>query len=479
MYDVAVIGCGIIGAATAFSLSMYQLNVVVLERENDVALGATRANSAIIHAGYDPEPGTKMARLNVRGCEMAQALCAQLDVPYLNNGSLVLAFSEEEMATVRELYVRGEANGVPGQRILTGDEVRAMEPYVSDEVVGALYAPSAGIVNPWEYAIAMAEVAVQNGVEVRLNAGVTAIARIPGGYRITAGDQTVDARYVVNCAGVDSAVVHEMVAPKAFTIYPVRGDYYLMDKCESVRARRVLFQCPSALGKGVLVSPTVHGNLIVGPDAVACEDGHRVNTTAEGLAYVKKAAARSVPSIDYRSAIRNFAGMRANSDQKDFVIGMAAENFLDLAGIKSPGLSSAPAIGEEAVKLLSENGLALTPKASPITTRKCVRFKSLSEDEKREAVRRNPLYGRVICRCETITEGEIVDAIHSPIPPCSLDGVKRRAGSGMGRCQGGFCGPRVLEILARERKLDPTEILKDRAGSWILSCETKEEANRV
>ena len=280
MYDVAVIGCGIIGAATAFSLSMYQLNVVVLERENDVALGATRANSAIIHAGYDPEPGTKMARLNVRGCEMAQALCAQLDVPYLNNGSLVLAFSEEEMATVRELYARGEANGVPGQRILTGDEVRAMEPYVSNEVVGALYAPSAGIVNPWEYAIAMAEVAVQNSVEVRLNAGVTAIARIPGGYRITAGDQTVDARYVVNCAGVDSAVMHEMVAPKAFTIYPVRGDYYLMDKCESVRARRVLFQCPSALGKGVLVSPTVHGNLIVGPDAVACEDGHRVNTTA-------------------------------------------------------------------------------------------------------------------------------------------------------------------------------------------------------
>ena len=177
MYDVAVIGCGIIGAATAFSLSMYQLNVVVLERENDVALGATRANSAIIHAGYDPEPGTKMARLNVRGCEMAQALCAQLDVPYLNNGSLVLAFSEEEMATVRELYARGEANGVPGQRILTGDEVRAMEPYVSDEVVGALYAPSAGIVNPWEYAIAMAEVAVQNGVEVRLNAGVTALPR--------------------------------------------------------------------------------------------------------------------------------------------------------------------------------------------------------------------------------------------------------------------------------------------------------------
>lgn len=475
MFDVAIIGCGVTGAATAFTLSKYRLNVIVLEKENDIALGATRANSAIIHAGYDPEPGTVMARLNVRGCEMAPELCKQLDVAYKNNGSLVLAFSEEEMDTVRMLFDRGVANGVPGMRVLNQAEVREMEPYISENVLGALYAPSAGIVNPWEYALAMAEVAVMNGVQIRLNAPVTEITSTDDGYRLTAGSETVEARYVVNAAGVDSAAIHEMVAEKSFVIQPSRGDYYLMDKCEAVRATRVLFQCPSKLGKGVLVSPTVHGNLIVGPNAVSCEDAHRVNTTAEGLAYVKEAAAKTIPSINYRNAIRNFAGMRANSDQKDFVIGMAAPHFLDLAGIKSPGLTSAPAVGEEAVKILSENGLALTEKDHPVTTRKRVRFKELSEDEKRAAIARNPLYGRVICRCETITEGEIMDAIHSPIPPCSIDGVKRRAGTGMGRCQGGFCGPRVMEILSRELHLDPTQIPKDKTGSTILLSETKTE----
>ena len=479
MFDVAIIGCGVTGAATAFTLSKYHLNIVVLEKENDIALGATRANSAIIHAGYDPEPGTVMARLNVRGCEMAPELCRRLDVAYRNNGSLVLAFSEEEMDTVRMLYERGVQNGVPGLRVISKAEVLEMEPYVSDKVFGALYAPSAGIVNPWEYALALAEVAVQNGVEIRLNSPVTAIHPIENGYRITSGKDTLEARYVVNAAGVDSATIHEMVAEKSFTILPSRGDYYLMDKCESVRATRVLFQCPSKVGKGVLVSPTVHGNLIVGPNAVSCEDAHRVNTTGEGLAFVREAAAKTIPSINYRNSIRNFAGMRANTDQKDFVIGMAAPRFLDLAGIKSPGLTSAPAVGEEAAKILEENGLTLTPKTNPVSERKRIRFKELSEAEKREAIRKNPLYGRVICRCETITEGEIMDAIHSPIPPCSIDGVKRRAGTGMGRCQGGFCGPRVMEILSRELGLDPTQIPKDKAGSRVLLSETKKEAETV
>ena len=479
MVDVAIIGCGVTGAATAFTLSQYKLNIVVLEKENDIALGATRANSAIIHAGYDPEPGTLMARLNVRGCEMAAELCRRLDVSYRNNGSLVLAFSEEEMDTVRLLYDRGVQNGVPGLKVISKDEVLTMEPCVSKEVVGALCAPSAGIVNPWEYALAMAEVAVENGVEIRLNSPVTSVRPIENGYSITAGKDTIEARYVVNAAGVDSAAIHEMVAEKSFTILPSRGDYYLMDKCESVRATRVLFQCPSKVGKGVLVSPTVHGNLIVGPNAVSCEDAHRVNTTAEGLAFVREAAAKTIPDINYRNSIRNFAGMRANTDQKDFIIGIAAPHFLDLAGIKSPGLTSAPAVGEEAAKILNENGLALSPKEHPVTTRKRLRFKELSEAEKREAIQKNPLYGRVICRCETITEGEIMDAIHSPIPPCSIDGVKRRAGTGMGRCQGGFCGPRVMEILARELGLDPTQIPKDKAGSQVLLSETKKEAETV
>lgn len=474
MYDVAIIGCGIVGAATAFTLSKYRLKIIVLEKENDVALGATRANSAIIHAGYDPEPGTLMARLNVRGCEMAPTLCQQLDVPYKNNGSLVLAFSQEDLSTIQALYERGLKNGVPGLRIRNAQETRAMEPYLSENVVGALYAPSAGIVNPWEYALAMAEVAVMNGAEVHLNAPVSAISPSAQGYDLVAGGKKLSARFVINAAGVDSAVIHEMVATKTFSIKPSRGDYYLMDKCEGVRATHVLFQCPSSLGKGVLVSPTVHGNLIVGPNAVSCQDAHRVNTTLEGLNYVKETAARTIPSINYRNAIRNFAGMRANSDRDDFIIGMAAERFLDLAGIKSPGLTSAPAIGEEAARLLAENGLALEEKEQPVTTRHRVRFRELSEEGKREIIRKNPLYGRVICRCETITEGEIVDAIHSPIPPCSVDGVKRRAGTGMGRCQGGFCGPRVMEILARELNIHPLEIPKDKAGSRILLSQTKE-----
>lgn len=476
MFDVAIIGCGITGAATAFMLSKYKLNIVVLEKENDIALGATRANSAIIHAGYDPEPGTMMARLNVRGCALAETLSRDLDVPYIKNGSLVLAFSEKEMDTVRELYDRGEKNGVPGQKILSKEEILKMEPHVSDKVLGALYAPSAGIINPWEYALAFAEVAVLNGCEIRLNSGVTAISKIENGYRLTTATDDVQARYLINCAGVDSAVIHEMVAPPAFTIKPSRGDYYLMDKAEGEKAKCVLFQCPSELGKGVLVSPTVHGNLIVGPNAVSCKDAHRVNTTMDGLQYVKEAAARSVPDINYRNAIRNFAGMRANTDKNDFIIMMAAPGFLDLAGIKSPGLTSAPAIGEEAVRILSENGLSLTEKENPVTTRKVVRFKHLSSDEKRALISENPLYGRVICRCETITEGEIVQAIHSPVPPVSVDGIKRRAGSGMGRCQGGFCGPRVLEILARERGVDPVSILKDKEGSFILTEEIKKEA---
>lgn len=476
MYDVAIIGCGVTGAATAFQLSKYQLNTVVLERENDIALGATRANSAIIHAGYDPQPGTLMARLNVRGCEMAMSLSKQLDVPYINNGSLVLAFSEADLETVNELYENGVQNGVPGLRVIDAKEVHEMEPYVSEEVIGALYAPSAGIINPWEYAIAMAETAVKNGVTVRLNAEVTDIQKKDGHYLITVNSQEpLKARYVVNAAGVDSQTIHEMVAEKSFTIKPSRGDYYLMDKSEALRAKRVLFQCPSEVGKGVLVSPTVHGNLIVGPNAVACLDPHRVNTTREGLDYVKEAAARSVPSINYRNAIRNFAGIRANTDQPDFIIGMVSENFLDLAGIKSPGLTSAPAIAEEAVKILSENGLSLSENPNATLTRKRIRFKELSVEEKKAAIKRNPLYGRVICRCETITEGEIVDALHSPIPPTTLDGIKRRTGSGMGRCQGGFCGPRVMEIIARELEVSPLDILKDTKGSRILISETKKE----
>lgn len=477
MYDVAVIGCGVIGAAAAFELSKYQLKIAIIEKENDVAMGASRANSAIIHAGYDPKPGTLMARLNVAGNQMVEQLCRDLSVPFSRIGSLVLAFSPEEMDTVWDLYDRGVKNGVPGVEVIMPDKIRELEPQISDQVVGALWAPSAGIINPWDYTLAFAETAVRNGAEVKLNTRVTGIEKADTHYVLHTSQGDIRAKYIVNAAGVESADVHEMVAEKTFSILPNRGEYYLMDKCEIERANHVLFQCPNKDGKGVLVSPTTGGNLIVGPNAEGVDDASCVNNTASGMAFIRQKALKTVPTINFRNSIRNFSGVRANPDQDEFQIGIAADNFIDLAGIKSPGLSSAPAIALECVELLKKCGLNPQPKENPVTTRTKIRFRGLTDEQKQQAIRENPLYGRVICRCETVTEGEIVDAIHSPIPPCSVDGVKRRAGTGMGRCQGGFCGPRVVDILARELKKNPMEILQDGNGSRILLSETKKEAD--
>ena len=476
MVDVCIIGCGVIGAATAFELSKYEADILILEKENDVSMGTSRANSAIIHAGYDPLPGTLMARLNVEGNAMTEQLCKDLSVPFERIGSLVLAFSEEEEKTVKTLYERGVKNGVPGLRIVSAEEVFEMEPEISREVRCALYAPSAGIITPWEYTLALAETAVRNGVRLERNTKVTDITPTDHGtYLITTTSGTFEAKYVINAAGVHSGEIHEMVAPKTFTIKPNRGEYYVMDKSECFRAKHVLFQCPNENGKGVLVTPTMDHNLLVGPNAEGVSDPDRVNNTSEGMAFVRSKAAKSIPGIKYSNAIRNFAGIRANTEKDEFQISIAAERFIDLAGIKSPGLSSAPAIALETVKLLEQCGFKPSRKANPITTREKHRFRFMNDEERREAIKKNPLYGRVICRCETVTEGEIVDAIHSPITPCSVDGIKRRAGSGMGRCQGGFCGPRIVDILSRELGVDPMTITQDGAGSRLLAEETKQE----
>ena len=477
MFDVAIIGCGVIGAATAYTLARYQLKVLVLEAENDVADGTTKANSAIIHAGYDPEPGTRMARLDVLGNRLAGEICERLDVPFKRNGSLVLAFSEEEIPHLKKLYSNGVANGVPGIRLLDAAQVRELEPNLSDRVVAALYAPSAGVISPWEYALAMAQVAVRNGVRLERGSRVTAIRKLEGeGYELHTGTGDYQARRVINAAGLHSEEIHNMVAPPSFHIQPTRGQYYLLDKSEGSRVNCVIFQCPTKLGKGILVSPTVHGNLIVGPDAELV-DGDDTSTTAAALEQVAELGRKSVPSVDLRASIRNFAGVRANSDRGDFVIEEAAPGFIDLAGIKSPGLSSAPAIALEAVELLKGTGLELREDPDFVDGRRRPRFKELSEAEKRALIAKDPAYGRVICRCETVTEGEILEAVRAPIPPVSVDGVKRRCSAGMGRCQGSFCGPRVLEILSRELHRDPTEILKDKAGTVILTGQTKQGGN--
>ncbi|MBR3077571.1 MAG: NAD(P)/FAD-dependent oxidoreductase [Oscillospiraceae bacterium] len=473
-YDVIIIGCGVTGASCAYTLAQHKLRVGVLEASNDVANGTTKANSAIVHAGYDPETGTKMAQLNVRGAALMGELCRRLDVPYANIGSLVLSLSEQDDAHVQELYARGRANGVPGLQMISGDEARAMDPGVSPATRCALWAPSAGIVNPWELCYALAETAVRNGAELHLSAPVTAIERTEGGYRIRTPKGDFTAPYVINCAGTHSDRIAGLVGDESFRILPTKGEYFLLDKSEGHRVEHVIFQCPSELGKGVLVAPTVHGNLLVGPDAQPTTPDDTANSAA-GLAFVRASALRSVPGVNFRDNIRNFAGVRANSDHEDFIIGESAvaPGFFHFAGIRSPGLSAAPAFGEEALRLLKAAGLKVEQKEEYIDTRRRVRFQELSEDEKNEMIRKDPRWGRVICRCETVTEGEIVAALHTPIPPVSVNGVKRRVGAGMGRCQGGFCGPRVQEIIARELGIDPTRVLMDWEGTWVLCGETK------
>ena len=466
MYDVAIIGCGVISSSIAYRLSRFNLKTVVLERENDVAMGATRANSAIIHAGYDPAEGTLMAKLNVRSVELTKDLCKKLDVPYAQIGSLVLAFSDEESEHVQKLYARGVANGVPGLRVLSYDETKAMEPNIADNVTCALYAPTAAVINPWEYALALAETAVMNGVELRLESEVESIVRTDSGFLITAGGKTIETKYVINAAGTEAGIVHDMVLPHTFEIKPNKGEYYLLDKSEGTRANHVVFQCPSKVGKGVLVSPTVHGNLIVGPNAVDCAAGD-TSTSSDDLAFVRTMAVKSVPSIDFRQNIRNFAGVRPNSTIDDFII-EAHDGFYDVAGIKSPGLASAAGIAEYVQQMMADTGVALSEKDSYVDTRTQPRFKEMTHEERTEIVKKDPKFGRVICRCETITEGEIIDSIRRPIVPRTVDAIKRRCCAGMGRCQGGFCGPRVVEILSRELGVSRQDIDKDKTGSYIV-----------
>ena len=479
MYDVIVIGCGIVGAATAYELSKYQLKVLVMEAENDVSMGETKANSAIMHAGFDPEPGTLMAKLNVAGSARAKELCQNLSVHYNQIGSLVVAFSDEELPVIQELYERGIENGVPDLALLTKEELLALEPNLSAQAVGALYAPSAAVVNPWELCLALAETAVVNGVEISLNNPVLSVNKTAEGYQLQGEKGIYQTKYVINAAGVYSDVIHNMVAQPNFEITPSRGEYYLLDKSEGNCVSHVIFQCPSAVGKGVLVSPTVHGNLIVGPNAkdvpkADLGSGRDTGNTSQGLEQVAKLARKTVPDLNLRQSIRNFSGVRANSTASDFIIQEAAPGFIDVAGIKSPGLTSAPAIAPYAIGLLEESaGLLFEKKNSYTNTREKTVFQQLTTAEKNQLIQEEPSYGRVICRCETITEGEIRQAAHSPIPPVSVDGVKRRCNAGMGRCQGGFCGPRVVELLAEELGKSPLDILQDHKDSYILVEATK------
>lgn len=470
MYDVIIIGAGVSGAATARELSRYKVNACVIEKEEDVCCGTSKANSAIVHAGYDAATGSLMAKLNVRGNQMMEQLAKDLDFPFKKNGSLVVCLHEEDMPNLQALYDRGVANGVKDLRILNREELRAMEPNISDEAYAALYAPTAGIVCPFNLNIAMAENACVNGVEFKFDTEVTGLHPIEGGWAIETNQGTFETKYVVNAAGVYADRLHNMVSAKKIHITPRRGDYCLLDKTAGNLVSKTIFALPGKFGKGILVAPTVHGNLILGPTAIDIEDKEGTNTTRDGLDQVIAKCGMNVKNIPMRSVITSFAGLRAHEDGHEFLIGELedAPGFIDCAGIESPGLTSSPAIGEMVAEILREK-LNLEKNENFVATRKGVLDPdALSKEERIELIRKNPAYGNIICRCEMITEGEILDAIHRPLGAKSLDGVKRRTRAGMGRCQAGFCSPRTMEILARERHVSMFDITKSGGDSKIV-----------
>lgn len=475
MYDVAIIGAGVIGSSIFRELTKYNLKVVTLEKEKDVSMGTSKANSAIVHAGYDPKEGTLMAKYNVAGNEMFEDLCKELSVPFKRNGSLILAFSEEDLNTVKNLYENGCKIGAKDLKILNIDEVLEMEPNLSEEVQGALYAPTGGIVGPFEYTIALAENAVQNGGELKLKKEVVSIEK-GDTFRISTSDgEVIEAKFVINAAGLYADKIHNLICKESFKIIPRSGEYFVMDKSQGSVVSHTIFQCPSKLGKGVLVTPTVHGNLLVGPDARDIEDKEDLGTVSEGLDSIREASMHTTKKVNFRESIRNFAGLRANPDTGDFIVEENDEvkGFIDVAGMKSPGLSSAPAIALGVVDILERAGCKLEKNENFKAKREQIHFMELSADEKAKLIKENPQYGRIICRCETITEGEIVDAIKRSFGVLSLDGVKRRCRPGMGRCQGGFCGPRVQEIIAREYNVPLESVVLEKDNSYLLVGKSK------
>ena len=476
MYDVIIIGAGVSGSAVARELSRYKIKVGVLEKEEDVCSGTSKANSGIVHAGYDAAEGSLMAKLNVRGNEMMEALARDLDIPFKRTGSLVICLHEEDRPQLQVLYERGGRNGVPGLRILEREELKDMEPNISDEACAALYAPTAGIICPFELNIAMAENAAMNGVEFRFNTEVQDLKPTEKGWEIHTSQGVCETRYVVNAAGVYADVFHNIVSKNKIHITPRRGDYCLLDKSAGSHVGRTIFALPGKYGKGVLITPTVHGNLLVGPTAVDIEDKEGTNTTKEGLDEIIKKAGMNIKNLPMRQVITSFAGLRAHEDGHEFIIGEVkdARGFIDCAGIESPGLTSSPAIGEMVGNLIRDK-MNLEEKEDFISIRKGVlNPNTLDREQRNFLIQEKPEYGNIVCRCEMITEGEIIDAIQRPLGARSLDGIKRRTRAGMGRCQTGFCSPKTMEVLARELHIPISEVTKSGGNSGIIRGRNKD-----
>lgn len=473
MYDVVIVGGGVIGSMIARQLSKNQIKICVLEKENDLAMGASKANSGIVHGGFDPEPDTLKAKLNSVGVEKLFEVANELNVPIKRNGSLVLAFGEDEEDAIRELYNRGIKNYISGMEILSGDEARKLEPNLSKDVTLALNVPTAGIVCPYELTIAAMGNAMDNGVELLRNFKVIGIENADGYFTvISEKGETVKAKYLVNCAGTFSDKISALIGDDSFKIIPRAGEYMLLDKAEGSRVSHTIFQVPSKEGKGILVSPTVDGNLLTGPTAAVVDTPENTKTTSNGLKMVERLAKKSVPSVNFRQVITSFSGVRSSEENGDFIIKFStvAENFLNVAAVDSPGLTCSVAIADYVVDLLKKSGLDMPKNKNFNPTRPDPHsFRKMTDEEKDAFIKENPDYGKIICRCEGVSEGEIKAAVKNNPKALDVDSVKRRTRSGMGRCQGGFCLPYVMRIISEETGLSMEEITKKGEGSNLLS----------
>lgn len=477
MFDIIIIGAGVIGCAIARELSKYNLKICVLEKDSDVANGTSKANSGIVHAGYDAKPGSLKAKLNVKGNAIFNKLSKELDFPFKNIGSFVLAFDNEGIGLLKKIKKQGELNNVSGLEIISGDEAKKLEPCISKDVVAALYAPTAGITSPYEMTIALAENAYCNGVEFNLETKVDGIEKKEDYYIIDTNKGKFKSNFIINAAGVYADEINNMISKYKINIIPRRGEYCLCDKTVGDMVSKIIFQLPNEKGKGVLVTPTVDGNLLIGPNAIDIKDKDNVNTSHEGIDEVLYKAKLSLNDVPTSEIINSFSGNRAHSSKGDFIIGEAkdVENFINVAGIESPGLSAAPAIAEIVENIIIDKiNVEKKEDFNPIR-HGIPRFSEMSNEERENIIKENPKYGKIVCRCESVTEGEILESIKRPLGAKNIDAVKRRTRAGMGRCQSGFCLSKIVEILSNELNLPPEEITKFGGDSNILVGENKED----
>ena len=464
MYDIAIIGGGVIGCSIARELSKYKFKTVILEKETEVCKGTTKANSAIIHGGYDAKEETLKAKLNVKGNKMYTNFCKELNVEFKRIGSLVMAFDEENMKTLDILYKRGLANGVEGLRLITDkSEINILEPNINDDVIGLLLCESAGIVCPFDLNYALIENAINNGVELKTEHNVINIEKQENYFDIYTNKGIIQSNYVINAAGVYADEINKMIGGDEYYIIPRKGEYRVLDKSESKKINHILFQCPSNIGKGVLITPTVYNNVLLGPTAVEVEYKEDILVSDCSLEFISNSVQKIIPKIDTLKTIKSFAGLRATPNTKEFMIFASnkCRGFINVGGIESPGLTAAPAIAEYVIHILKNEGLELIQNTNFNPYRKKTKpFRNMNKEEREEVVKLDEKYNEIICRCEQVTEAEIVDAIHRPAGAKTVDGIKRRTRSGMGRCQGRFCGPKVVEILARELKISIEDVLK-------------------